>query len=1696
MLFMLDVVRKLGDIELLEEIGRGGQSVVYRGRRGGQDVAVKLQHPNRSAHGRRIWRRASALAPIQHPGLAQILSVGEEDGSLYLVMDFVEGETLERLLTKGPLDEAAVVQLAIGIASALHAVHVHGLVHGDIKPSNVILSEGRPRLIDFGFISELGETDERVMGTLRYSAPEQLRILHRPIDGRSDLYALGMMLFEAITGRPAFDGQDSAGLVGRHANEVPPDVRDLRPEISVGLARIIAKLIRKDPDDRYQSGLGLESDLQHLSDLNERLRAGEAVLLDRTGEKVARRAVSVPRAEDAARLHSAIGSAGNRGTKLQVLGELGVGKSHFVREVLGTLEDTLVLWAVASRSDTVPFGPLKEALDSFSDEARNSPNPTRHKDRIAKAAGDSAPILAAMHPSLAWALAVTPSGDLVEFASHYPRLLADFFLRLAHAYGRCVLVLHHADALDESSLEVAHHLVQRLESSPLVLLSLSVGPLNGPLDAPRARITLAPFERERVDALIAGYLGSSAPPEVCERIWARSRGNPFAVFEYLKTFLAEGVLRYEWGEWRLDLARLESVVVSVDVQTLVGQRVAELDEGPLEVLSVAALCGAHFTTGELERYGLPDLDAALLAAENAQIIERAGEQEYLFVHQAVHEAVQSRIEPTAREAIHLRLAERWGDDEAEPRAVFARAHHIMAVPLEQAGELAARACLRAGWLALESFAAEQAYGYFEHARAARSALHEARDPELEYGLALAAVRVKEREGAFESARQALEVVRTPQQRSRLHLEVGLIYKINLEMADTEASFRQAFGEVGLRYPEQSLIALLRALVVWFWGWLWVRGPREMSEEERETRRHTASLYAEAGEAAFYRVNTLSMLQSALLGRRGCVELGPSKELARYLAGTSVILSIIGAAKTSKRFSEEAEAVSKAIGNPAAQGYSLIYRAYAMQFRGEALGAVEGLKAVRHRFAKFLATKDVIAATTTYCWSLFLRGHAREALDELLSLKEELHDPSEVPEWFAIPFHAALGRVSEAEHLYEGLKRQIDPDMRWILGQLFGHWLSHLWEIGDWAAAERAYLDYQKQLGFGPRTAPLQWDLVYVAMGYVRAHRWLSEPSAENARLLSELVSTLRKLPKVPEVRAHVWVVRAVDALARERHGDFERCLNRGASDARETDNVWALFEIESLRSLAYQRSGAQQAARRCAEAAFELAVAHQWTLRVRRVRQSALLEPSTTHRSSTASSYSSGAPRSSGEPSRIQRYLDALLELSLHTAGHGNTQEQARAALDTIVSVLGAQRGLLFLSNDEGALRLLAGRDSERHDLEEVSNYSRTVVEKVALSEQPTVVSGTEQGQSLGSESIVAHDLRSVMAVPLRLHNKLLGVVYVDNRLASGVFREEDVDIFMALANHIAIALEASHLLRLELQVESESAQRRLAERLHRSVAALNARLDAASLREVLPELARGLIECDGACLLEAGDVEVIHFRDRSVGTSSGPLTIGKRQGYWLVSRPKVSGELPCVALWREAEGFLARDLDLLATFSEYAAMAFENVRLFAEMEQLAITDPLTGVFNRRHFWVLAEQEIRQSRRRSSSFCVVLMDLDHFKAVNDTYGHAAGDEALRVFVRRVQGAVREVDVLGRHGGEEFSLLLSGTEPDHGLLVAERIRAAVCASPIEFEDKVFELRVSIGVAAGSEDGSLDALLARADEALYTAKREGRDRVVMA
>ncbi len=163
----------------------------------------------------------------------------------------------------------------------------------------------------------------------------------------------------------------------------------------------------------------------------------------------------------------------------------------------------------------------------------------------------------------------------------------------------------------------------------------------------------------------------------------------------------------------------------------------------------------------------------------------------------------------------------------------------------------------------------------------------------------------------------------------------------------------------------------------------------------------------------------------------------------------------------------------------------------------------------------------------------------------------------------------------------------------------------------------------------------------------------------------------------------------------------------------------------------------------------------------------------------------------------------------------------------------------------------------------------------------------------------------------------------------------------------------------------------------------------------------------------------------------------------------------------------------------------------------LSITDPLTGAYNRRHFVEFAEAEVARSARHGRPLALLALDIDHFKAINDTFGHCGGDEALRAFTAACRGSLRVSDMLGRLGGEEFAVLLPETGTDGALTVAEHLRSVVEDMAVPHGGTTIRLTVSIGVARFSPDEPcIDSLLSRADKALYRAKREGRNRAVLA
>jgi diguanylate cyclase (GGDEF)-like protein/PAS domain S-box-containing protein len=195
-----------------------------------------------------------------------------------------------------------------------------------------------------------------------------------------------------------------------------------------------------------------------------------------------------------------------------------------------------------------------------------------------------------------------------------------------------------------------------------------------------------------------------------------------------------------------------------------------------------------------------------------------------------------------------------------------------------------------------------------------------------------------------------------------------------------------------------------------------------------------------------------------------------------------------------------------------------------------------------------------------------------------------------------------------------------------------------------------------------------------------------------------------------------------------------------------------------------------------------------------------------------------------------------------------------------------------------------------------------------------------------------------------------------------------------------------------------------------------------------------------------------------------------------------------------QISAFNESDLRLLVSFADTATAAIQNARLHAEVQKLAITDALTGLYNRRGLFELGQREVERSRRYKRPLVAIMMDVDRFKFINDYYGHATGDQVLQTVAKRCSDNMRRIDILGRLGGDEFTFLLPETDMFTASNVAERVRQTVAERPVVTEDTSINVSVSLGVArATSATPDLDVLISRADAAMYVAKREGRNRV---
>jgi serine/threonine protein kinase len=272
-----------GRYRLESKLGSGGMSTVYLAMDEVLDrpVAIKLLHREISEEAdqlERFRREARAAARLSHPNLVGVIDAGEDDGRPYIVFEYIEGRTLKRRIQEEgrlPVDEA--VAYAIEIGRGLTAAHARKLVHRDVKPQNVLIDpDGRAKVTDFGIARSLESkgltATGRVLGTTDYVSPEQA--MGEDVDERSDVYSLGVVLYEMLTGDVPFEAETQVGVAMKHVNQPMPDVQTKRPEVSAAVAAVVDRATTKDPRDRYGTVAEMVRDLEQTLEVEAARRGG------------------------------------------------------------------------------------------------------------------------------------------------------------------------------------------------------------------------------------------------------------------------------------------------------------------------------------------------------------------------------------------------------------------------------------------------------------------------------------------------------------------------------------------------------------------------------------------------------------------------------------------------------------------------------------------------------------------------------------------------------------------------------------------------------------------------------------------------------------------------------------------------------------------------------------------------------------------------------------------------------------------------------------------------------------------------------------------------------------------------------------------------------------------------------------------------------------------------------------------------------------------------------------------------------------------------------------------------------------------------------------------------------------------------------------------------------------------------------
>ncbi|WP_354684334.1 AAA family ATPase [Cupriavidus necator] len=676
-----------------------GERIFCRGRRPGDssDQHVLLARPAAEhplpASLDRLAHELGLREELDGAWAVRPLALAREASRTMLVLEDPGGEPLSRLLG-APMEVADFLRLAIRIAAALGKLHQRGLVHKDLKPTHILVNcaDGQARLTGFGLASRLPrerqspEPPETIAGTLAYMAPEQTGRMNRSIDSRSDLYALGVTLYEMLTGALPFAAADPMEWVHCHIARMPMPPRARVATVPAMVSDIVMKLLAKTAEERYQTAASVEHDLQRCLDDWRRQRRIDDFPLDEHGtpDRLLIPEKLYGREREVDTLVAAFNRTVSKGVPELVLvsGYSGIGKSSVVNELHKALVPPRGLFASGKFDQykrDIPYSTLVQAFQSLVRPllGKRDTELASWRAALMEALDPNARLMTDLIPELKLIIGEPPPVPVLEPQQAQRRFLL-VFRRFISVFARAehplALFLDDLQWLDAATLDLLEDLLTGSDLRHLMLIGAyrdnevdATHPLRAKLQAIRNAgvridaITLAPLASEHVTQLIAEALHSE-PARIgplAQLVHDKTGGNPFFVIQFLHALVDEDLLAFDHDarHWRWDPGRIHAKGYTDNVVDLMAGKLTRLPAGTQHALQQLACLGNVADVTALSTVlGLPETQAraALWEAIRQELVERQ-EASYAFVHDRVHEAAYSLIPEASRAAAHLRI---------------------------------------------------------------------------------------------------------------------------------------------------------------------------------------------------------------------------------------------------------------------------------------------------------------------------------------------------------------------------------------------------------------------------------------------------------------------------------------------------------------------------------------------------------------------------------------------------------------------------------------------------------------------------------------------------------------------------------------------------------------------------------------------------------------------------------------------------------------------------------------------------------------------------------------------------------------------------------------------------------------------------------------------------------------------------------